>query len=259
MSQTYDDEIDLFELFQVLWDGKRLISAFVLLAFLLGGGLILFKDKVYESRVVYSIDTIPPFFSDSKALTDFQKKFYSIDVFEEWKKNKDNISLVFEDFSKTEVTDGFVLSKEEGETLAVINDSASIAVIKDSASILVKSNQLPVLNDFYNYADYINLLLKDEYASRANDELKIIETRFKDLSSAESSIVQTVLSIDRYIASAEKGDNVLSIERPSVPKKVSPKSSLILALSLVLGGFIGAAYVLIMNAIKTRREQLAKA
>ena len=250
MSQTYDDEIDLFELFQVLWNGKWLISTFVVLAFLLGGGFILSEDKVYESEVVYSIDTIPPFYSGNKASTDFQKKFYSIDVFKEWKKNKDNISLVFEDFSKTEVIDGFVLSKDEGATLAVI---------KDSASILVKSNQLPILNDFYNYAEHINLLLKDEYVSRSNDELKIIETRFKDLSSAESNVVQTVLSIDRYITSAENGDNVLSIERPSVPKKVAPKSSLILALSLVLGGFMGAAYVLIMNAIKTRREQLAKA
>lgn len=250
MSQTYDDEIDLFELFQVLWVGKWLISTFVVLAFLLGGGFILFKDKVYESKLVYSIDTIPPFYGGGKASSDFQKKFYSIDVFKEWKKNKDNTSLVFDDFSKTEVIDGFVLTKGEDEPLAVI---------KDSASILVKSNQLPILNDFYNYAEYINLLLKDEYVSRANDELKIIETRFKDLSSAESSIIQTVLSIDRYIASAEKGDNVLSIERPSAPKKVAPKSSLILALSLVLGGFIGAAYVLIMNAIKTRREQLAKA
>jgi len=250
MSQTYDDEIDLFELFQVLWNGKWLISAFVALAFLLGGGFILSKDKVYESKVVYSIDTIPPFYSGDKASTDFQKKFYSIDVFKEWKKNKDNTSLLFDDFSKTEVIDGFVLTKDEDEPLAVI---------KDSASILVKSNQLSILNDFYNYAEYINLLLKDEYVSRANDELKIIETRFKDLTLAESSIVQTVLSIDRYIASAEKGDNVLSIERPSTPKKVAPKSSLILALSLVLGGFIGAAYVLIMNAIKTRREQLAKA
>jgi LPS O-antigen subunit length determinant protein (WzzB/FepE family) len=250
MSQTYDDEIELFEFFQVLWNGKWLISAFVALAFLLGGGFILSKDKVYESKVVYSIDTIPPFYGGNKASTDFQKKFYSIDVFNEWKKNKDNTSLLFDDFSKTEVLDGFVLTKDEGEPLAVI---------KDSTSILVKSNQLPILNDFYNYAEYINLLLKDEYVSRANDELKIIETRFKDLSSAESSIIQTVLSIDRYIASAEKGDNVLSIERPSTPKKVAPKSSLILALSLVLGGFIGAAYVLIMNAIKTRREQLAKA
>lgn len=250
MSQTYDDEIDLFELFQVLWVGKWLISTFVVLAFLLGGGFILSKDKVYESKLVYSIDTIPPFYGDGKASSDFQKKFYSIDVFKEWKKNKDNTSLVFDDFSKTVVIDGFVMTKGENEPLAVI---------KDSASILVKSNQLPILNDFYNYAEYINLLLKDEYVSRANDELKIIETRFKDLSSAESSIIQTVLSIDRYIASAEKGDNVLSIERPSAPKKVAPKSSLILALSLVLGGFIGAAYVLMMNAIKTRREQLAKA
>ena len=250
MSQTYDDEIDLFELFQVLWDGKWLITTFVMLAFLLGGGFILFKDKVYESKVEYSIDTIPPFYNGDKASSDFQKKFYSIDVFKEWKKNKDNTSLVFDDFSKTEVIDGFVLSKDEDETLAVI---------KDSASVVVKSNQLPILNDFYNYAEYINLLLKDEYVSRSNDELKIIETRFKDLSSAESSIIQTVLSIDRYIALAENGDNVLSIKRPSAPKKVAPKSSLILALSLVLGGFIGAAYVLINNAIKTRREQLSKA
>lgn len=249
MSQTHD-EIDLFELFQVLWGGKWIISTFVVLAFLLGGGFILVKDKVYESKVVYSIDTIPPFYGGGKASSDFQKKFYSIDVFKEWKKNNDNTSLVFDDFSKTEVIDGFVLSKDEDDTLAVL---------KDSASILVKSNQLPILNDFFNYAEYINLLLKDEYVSRANDELKIIETRFKDLSSAESSIIQTVLSIDRYIASAENGDNVLSIERPTAPKKVAPKSSLILALSLVLGGFIGAAYVLIMNAIKTRREQLAKA
>ena len=250
MYQTYDDAIDLFELFQVLWDGKWLITTFVVLAFLLGGGFILSKDKVYESEVVYSIEAIPPFYGRGKASYDFQKKFYSIDVFKEWKKNKDDSPLVFDDFSKTEVIDGFVLSKDEDETLAVI---------KDSASILVKSNQLPILNDFYNYAEHINLLLKDEYVSRANDELKIIETRFKDLSSAESSIIQTVLSIDRYISLAEHGDNVLSIERPSVPKKVAPKSSLILALSLVLGGFMGAAYVLIMNAIKTRREQLAKA
>jgi len=250
MSQTYDDEIDLFELFQVLWGGKWLISTFVVLAFLLGGGFILSKDKAYESKVVYSIDNIPPFYNDDKASTDFQKKFYSIDVFNEWKKSNENTSLVFKDFSKTEVIDGFVLSKDEGATLAVI---------KDSASILVKSNQLPMLNDFYEYAEHINVLLKVEYVSRAKDELKIIETRFKDLSSADSSVVQTVLSIDRYIVSAESGDNVLSVQRPSVPKKVAPKSSLILALSLVLGGFIGAAYVLIMKAIKTRREQLAKA
>ena len=38
MNQVQDDEIDLFELFQTLWDGKWLISAFVVLATLIGFG-----------------------------------------------------------------------------------------------------------------------------------------------------------------------------------------------------------------------------
>lgn len=250
MSQTHDDEIDLFELFQVLWDGKWFISAFIALAILLGGCFIYFKDKVYESKVVYSIDTIPPFYTGDKASTDFQKKFYSISVFEEWKKNNENASLVFEDFSTTEVIDGFILSKGDDQPLAILN--------KKSAHILVKTNQLPILNDFYTYAEYVNELLKDGYVSRASDELKIIEARFKDLSLADSSVVETILSVDRYIASADKGDSVLFVERPSIPIKVAPKSSLTLALSLVLGGFIGVAYVLIMNAIIKRKERLAK-
>ena len=32
----YDDEIDLFELFELLWDGKWLFSTFVALAMLIG-------------------------------------------------------------------------------------------------------------------------------------------------------------------------------------------------------------------------------
>ena len=87
MKQMQDDEIDLFELFQTLWDGKWLISAFVAIAVLLGGGFLLSKDALYESKLSYSVDTIPPFYEANKASTDFQNKFYSVSVFEEWKKD----------------------------------------------------------------------------------------------------------------------------------------------------------------------------
>ena len=70
------------------------------------------------------------------------------------------------------------------------------------------------MDDFFKYAIHINGLLKDEYVVRAKEELKIIESRFKDLGSADSNIVDTVLSIDRYIVSAEKGASVLAIQRP---------------------------------------------
>ena len=250
---TYDDEIDLFEFFETLWDGKWLISAFVAIALLLGGGFQLLKDAVYESKLIYSVDTIPPFYEADKASTDFQNKFYSVTVFEEWKKNNSDTSLVFEDFSATEVVDGFVLSKNEGEQLA------TLASEKKGGSILVKSNQLPILDDFFEYATHINGLLKDEYVVRAKEELKIIDARFKDLTSADSNIVNTVLSLDRYIVSAEKGAKVLAIQRPTMPKKVSPIVSLILALSVVLGGMVGVFFILVRNAVTKRKEQLAKA
>ena len=254
MSQTHDDEIDLFELFQVLWDGKWFISAFIALAILLGGCFIYFKDKVYESKLIYSVDTLPPFYGADKASTDFQNKFYSVSVFDEWKQNNTNTTLVFEDFSATEVVEGFVLSKNEDEQLATL-----VSEKKGGSFVLVKSNQLPILDDFFEYATHINGLLKDEYVVRAKEELNIIETRFKDFSTANDSIISNILSIDRYIVSAEKGSNVLAIQRPTMPKKIEPKSSLILPMSLVLGGMVGMFFILVRNAITKRKEQLAKA
>ena len=116
----------------------------------------------------------------------------------------------------------------------------------------------PILVDFFEYATHINGLLKDEYVVRAKEELNIIDARFKDLGSADSNIVNTVLSIDRYIVTSEKGAKVLAIQRPAMPKKVSPKVPLILALSVVLGGMVGVFFILVRNAITKRKEQLAK-
>ena len=254
MNQVQDDEIDLFEVFQTLWDGKWLISVFVAIAVLLGGSFLLLKDAVYESKVIYSVDTLPPFYEANKASIDFQNKFYSVSVFDEWKQKNTNTTLVFEDFSATEVVDGFVLSKNEDEQLATLASEK-----KGVSFVLVKSNQLPILVDFFEYATHINGLLKDEYVVRAKEELNIIDARFKDLGSADSNIVNTVLSIDRYIVTAEKGAKVLAIQHPTMPKKVSPKVSLILALSVVLGGMVGVFFILVRNAITKRKEQLAKA
>ena len=254
INQVQDDEIDLFELFQALWDGKWLISAFVAIAVSLGGGFLLLKDAAYESKLIYSVDTIPPFYKEGKTSNDFQNKFYSVSVFEEWKQNSSDTSLVFEDFSATEVVDGFVVSKDENERLATL-----VSNRKGATFVLIKSNQLPILDDFFKYAFHISGLLKNDYVARAKEELKIIDSRFKDLGSLDDNIVDTVLSIDRYIVEAEKGAKVLVIHRPTMPKKVSPKSSLILALSVVLGGMVGVFFILVCNAITKRKEQLVEA
>ena len=98
-------------MFQTLWDGKWLISAFVAIAVLLGGGFLLSKDAVYESKLIYSVDTIPPFYEADKASTDFQKSFIPSAYLRNGNRIIVILLLVFEDFSATEVVDGFVLSK----------------------------------------------------------------------------------------------------------------------------------------------------
>ena len=254
MNEVQEDKIDLFELLQELWDGKWLISTFILIAVLLGSSLVLVKEKgkapvVYESKLAYSIDMLPPFYDEGKVLTDFHKNFYSIDVFEGWKKRDGNVSIAFEDFSGTEVVDGFVLSKSGGGRLAEVNRSF----------VLIKSNQLPVLDEFFKYANYINELLKDEYVVRANEELQIIDARLKRFPGNHGNM-KTVLSIDRYISRADKGASVLDIQRPTIPKLIEPNSTTvpILVLSVVFGGTIGGFFVLDRNAINRRKDRLSK-
>ncbi|MDB2390777.1 Wzz/FepE/Etk N-terminal domain-containing protein [Alphaproteobacteria bacterium] len=246
----YDDKIDLFELAKTLWDGKWLISAFVFVSMICGGAFLLVKDAVYESKVIYSPDTLPPFYGANKASADFQKMFYSQNMFDSWKEDNKDTLIIFEDFSATEVVDGFILSKDEDERLAAL-----MLDKKQGSYVLIKTNQLKLLNDFFNYAIYINDVLKSEYVVRAKDELNILETRFTDVSTSSDTIIQNVLSIDRFIVAANKGADILAFQRPTVPQKVSPKPSLILALSIVLGGMIGVFYILVRNAIRNRREQ----
>lgn len=91
---TYDDEIDLFELFETLWIGKWLITAFVGGAMALALAYIAIKEPVYESKLVYAVQTLPPFYGQGKAAADFQNMFYSERFFDEWKAANDSTSLV---------------------------------------------------------------------------------------------------------------------------------------------------------------------
>ena len=253
MNQIQDDEIDLFQCFQTLWDGKWIISAFVAITVLLGGTYIAQKNDVYQARLMYSINTIPPFYERSKVTIDFQQKFYSNKIFNDWKEIDSNASLVFEDFSITEIIDGYVLSKNPGSQLATLMEEK-----KEGFFVLIKSNQLKILDDFFKYAEYINKLMTAQYINRARDELNIIETRFKDFSTANDAITSQLLNIDRYVVSAESGANALTIKHASKPEKISPKIKNAITLFAFLGAMLGIFYVFSLKIIRDHKQKRAK-
>ena len=158
---------------------------------------------------------------------------------------------MFEDFSSTQMVDGFVLTKNKSVRLATLKSENGFSFVH------VKSNQLPILDDFFKYAQHINTILNKEYIERAKEELLITETRFKDLNEYKDTTMLNILSIDRYIVKAEKEKKVFSIQHPTMPVKVS-QSSLVILMSVVLSGIVGVLFILVRDAITKRKEQLAK-
>ena len=163
---------------------------------------------------------------------------------------------MFEDFDATINIDGFVLSKSEGKQLATLRSSRSKS---DRLSfVLLKTNQLRILDDFLKYTNYINEVLKNDYVVRAKDELRVMKLRQKDSASEGYNMTETILLLDRFILSVEKGANVLRINNPTIPEKVSPNSLLILLVSVVLGGTMGVFFTLARSSIRKHEEQLDK-
>ena len=249
---TNDDEIDLFIIFETLWNEKLLISAFSFIALLISSVLLFFSVVTYTSKMTYSENIVPAFYDQGKVSADFKKMFFSETLFEEWKKNSNSSTLVFQDFSNSKIVDGFILKKNETEQLAKLDFDKNIG-----SFILVRTKHLPTIDDFYKYANYINKELSASYIKNAKEELKIINSRFQGValdSIGINAYASLLLPLERFIVQAEKGSGLLSIQHPTFPKKISPSSLLILLFSALLGVLIGIVFVLFRNAIRNYKS-----
>ena len=129
---------------------------------------------------------------------------------------------------------------------------------KIGAFVLIRTERLELLDDFFNYTNYINKTLTNEYVSRAKEEINIISKRFTDFSSTTDIITSKLLAIDRYIVEANSGANVLILMRPSYPDQVFPRVPLILAIAVILGLIIGIIYIFVRDASRMRKEHMTK-
>ena len=246
-----EDEIDLFELFELLWSGKWLIFGFMACSLCVSGGFLALTEAEYESRISLKTNIVPPFVTDRQIITDFEQLFFSSLTFQNWKNSSSNIKLSFEDFSKTEVIEGFTLSKNQDDLQAIFQSEN-----RASYSIVVRSGSLEILNDFLNYSRFIRKSLSDGYVHRAKIEQTDLKRGYEGIysNSEGTNIVNILLSVDRFIWSVENGGDVILLGNPTIPEKVHPKSTVILGVSIILSGIIGIICILAKDAIAKRRK-----
>ena len=249
MNQLRDDEIDVYEILLTLWNGKWIVTLCMIVFLLLGGLILIKQETTYESRINYKIDNFPPFYDEEKGRRDFQFMFYSENYFNSWKEeNKDSL-IKFDDFTQTKDLDGIFITKDINNRLATLVTEKT----KENdilTHILVKTNQLNLLNDFFNYSNFVNNELSKKYIGRATEELEVIK---KESLVSQNDFTRLILEIDRYIEAAIDGGNVLLINHPTEPIVTSKKSRTILVNYLAIGCIIGIFLVFILKIFRKKK------
>ena len=221
MKQVQDDEIDLFEFFQTLWDGKWLISAFVALATLIGFGYSQVAQPKYDVSVPYRVNVY---------------SVLSQQICESYTQNQKDDCLA-------DGTLGYFVERlGRGWSLDSKGNTITFSTPTPSAVNAYED----ILSNALTYSN-------EALRSEAISELASIESVLNENVLATERVATNMLNAKRVIQSIDNGQSAITFGSVSVVKS-SPKVPLILALSIVLGGMIGVFFILVRNAITRRKE-----
>jgi len=224
---SYDDEIDMFELFETLWRGKRLISA-VIAIFVISG-------------LVYSQLAKPKF----EVSVSYDFKIFSLNS-QQYCNGK--ISCISSMNSKQL---NVVLANTGWNSKNIVSkiDKGSKLVLNTNAPVNVKTH-----NDFM---EKVNQLITNKIYNEALNEVAIISTEMNNALLKSERVANNKLKALRIIQAIDNGQKAIYFS-PFVIKKTSPKTQLILVFSILLGGFISVVFVLVNNVIRKRKEIASK-
>jgi capsular polysaccharide biosynthesis protein len=223
---THNDEIDLFEFFETLWNGKWLISAFVALATLIGFGYSQVAQPKYNVSVPFRVNVYSTL---SQQICESNNQKYWLDCLADGTLN-------------------YFLERLGGEWR-----------LRDKSDIITYATSTPLSGNDYEAA-LSNALMSTNEALKgeAISELTSIESVSNDNVMATERVATNMLNAKRVVRSIDSGQNAISFGSVSVVKS-SPKLPLILAVSIVLGGMVGVLVILVRNTVTKRTEPLAKA
>lgn len=272
-----NEDIDLLELLLLLWDGKWIITVFVLLA-VLSGGAIFFLDKedikieepIYQSNIIYSVNSLTyvirtdndAYLNFNNLVLDFQNIFLSKDIFNQWKNNNNQSQITFEEISNIKPIDGIIFEKSEKERFV------NFELIKGYNSIIVRTNNINLISEIFSYANFVSDKLTSELVLVLKDEKEFLSKKMEEYytngpETYHSTFINKMFQIDKYITAINKGQKVINIENASEPihlnkQENKPKklSYTKLAGFAVLGALLGSFLIFIKNAIRNRKEKI---
>ncbi len=245
---SYSDELDLFDLFETLLDGKRLLFVFLASAMVICGAWIVFDEPEYITTVKYNVDQKPPFIEGGRLFNDFSTSLADPQNFISWKEGQPDTELVVGHIDNRALINGAYFSKsEETQFLSL-----------DAANIYIRSGDNKLIFETLDFVKFVSRRLAEDYVAAAQSELsRISEIETTLLSRLPSgsdafAILDNVLDIHRYLEMAKRLDHlhVFSDPKPPVKQNISDVNKLVLALTS--GLMFGVVFILIRRAYRLR-------
>lgn len=300
-SSHHDDEIDLRELFLALWDGRRLILAFMGI-FLVLASIFLWKaERKYTVTSIFmpvaSQDSGPNLSGlgglaslagvslpsgDSGDVTTFKTLLRSEEVADILLSNTALTSAIFaaewdEDTARfvaptrsaksylagalkyvlTGQSRGDYIPPNAPRLSSWLEEAFSVAEDRDTGFLTLTSETpnpdliLAVMEETTRVTDAI---IKDRFVAGAEQTVEFYQRKIATARSREhrEALAQLITQEEQKLMLASNSNYfvVEPLTHPTVSLyPTSPKSSLVLALALVMGSFVGAAVVLLRKAL----------
>ena len=216
MTQQYEsDEIDLFELAETLWRGKFIIILCTVFALGFGLGFLNFQTKKYTVPIPYTVG------------------IYSVTDQQICEFNRDCLSTTTLSYASNALGSDWSLNTKSKRFEMSTTAPQSIAEYMETARAASEAVTLQTKIDTEN-------------------ELNAISSIGTPDMLGTKRIATNILNAKRIIIALENGAHAISFANVSITQ--AQKTNLVLALSIVLGAFLGASAVLLRAAIANRRN-----
>jgi len=249
-STSENNDIDLIRFIFALWKEKWLLIFFVILSTSLGFFVSLKQEVKYKSIITIDINNIPPVIRPNFFYNTFKKTFESKDFFETWKKDNSTSKIIFDNISPNKIVDDILLSKDSRTRFA------NLKIKKKLLVITVKTNDISLLDDLYNYCNDINSKLsKEQYLLSKRElikakELVIREPYLLSTTKLHNNVYFFTFRYFHYISQFNNGLDLFNINRPTVPTTTSIPMSLKIGIYAFVGGILGLCFMIFKDALR---------
>lgn len=262
MYQTRED-IDLIDLFLILWNGKKTLIIFIIIASLCGWVYLLIKnyeksyEPIHESILEYTVYPMPRTspYEVFHITRDFEELVNSKNVFDDWSSQNPQSIIKFEDISNSKTYEDMVYKKNEDELLLIFKNSGNNFKI----IVRTENNKLNLINNYINYVNdrvtSIYYLKFGELIDEINNKHFELFENFDQLT--PNDFIFKTIEIEQYLKILDGGQKILDFSPPSKPIGVinGPSNVLIMSISLFIGLSLGSIFLFVLQAINKRKNK----